>query len=162
MTKFDKILIPVDFSAHSSLAVRLGADLASRYGGAITLLHVHDPLPYALPDNYQLFSPEQRRRLVEEIQKSLSAAQRRAETAGATSVQTKLLEGSPASEIVRFAGASGFDLIVMGTHGRRGLEHALLGSIAERVVRAAPCPVLTVRAPEERLGPGEGVWPTPR
>jgi nucleotide-binding universal stress UspA family protein len=160
MIAYEKILIPVDFSPHSTFAVRLGADLARRFHGSVTLLYVHDPLPYALPDEYELFSPEQRNRLQSLIQKALAAAQQRAETAGAPSVQSKMLEGNPASEIVRFAEEGGFDLIVMGTHGRRGMQHAVLGSVAERVVRAAACPVLTARPPEELLSRGEGVWPT--
>ena len=57
-----------------------------------------------------------------------------------------MLQGIASSEIVRFAGESGHDLIVMGTHGRTGIKHALLGSVAEKVVREAPCPVLTLRA----------------
>lgn len=160
MTLFKKILVPVDFSPHSTFAVRLGADLARRSSGAVTLLHVFDPLPYALPGDYEVFEPEQRQRLDSQIHRSLAAAQRRAETAGAPRVTTQLREGSPAAEIVELAAAGQFDLIVMGTHGRRGLQHAILGSIAERVVRLAPCPVLTARAPEEMVSPGDEVWPS--
>lgn len=157
---FKRILVPVDFSPHSTFAVRLGADLARRHSGAITLLHVFDPLPYALPGDVDALLPDQRQRLDSQTQKSLAAAQRRAETAGAPRVQRQLLEGNPAEEIVRFASEGQFDLIVMGTHGRRGLQHALLGSIAERVVRLAPCPVLTARAPEEMVSAGDEVWPS--
>ena len=62
-------------------------------------------------------------------------------------MDTELLHGFAVSEILNYAQQCKFDLIVMGTHGRRGLSHAFLGSVAERVVRSAPCPVLTVRAP---------------
>ena len=160
MSMFRKILVPVDFSPHSTFAVRLAADLARRGSGAVTLLHVFDPLPYALPGDHDAFSTDQRQRLDRQIQKSLAAAQRRAETAGAPRVQRQLLEGNPAVEIVRFASEGQFDLIVMGTHGRRGLQHALLGSVAERVVQLAACPVLTSRAPEEMVSGGDEVWPS--
>ena len=93
-----------------------------------------------------------------EIERELSALRVRAETAGASAVQTLVAEGSPAEEIARCAERGGFDLIVIGTHGRRGVQRVLIGSVAERVVRLAPCPVLTVRVPEEELKK-EKVWP---
>jgi nucleotide-binding universal stress UspA family protein len=119
---------------------------------------VLDPLPYVLPESAELFSPEQRTRLESEIQKALAALRLRAETAGADHVETALREGHPPAVIARFAEEGGFDLMVMGTHGRRGLSHAVLGSVVERVMRIAPCPVLTVRAPNEKLTPDEEVW----
>ncbi|MEY4543989.1 MAG: hypothetical protein RL685_184 [Pseudomonadota bacterium] len=161
MSTFEKILIPVDFSAHSSFAVKLGADLARRFAAPVTLLHVFDPLPYALPVEYEVLTPQQSEQLQAEIQKALAALRLRAETAGAARVETQVLQGNPVSEIARFASAGGFDLIVMGTHGRRGIKHALLGSVAERVVRIAHCPVLTARAPLELTNPAEGIWPSP-
>src|SRR5688572_15732912 len=126
MQAFKKILVPVDFSPHSSFAVRQGADLARRSSAALVLLHVLDPLPYALPAYGEVFSPEQRAQLAVEIQRSLAALRLRAQTAGAPSVESAVREGHPPLEIVRFAEAGGFDLIVMGTHGRRGLAHAVL------------------------------------
>lgn len=160
MSLFKKILIPVDFSVHSSFAVKLGADLARRFTASVTVLHVFDPLPYALPVEYEVLSPQQSQQLQAEIQKSLAALRLRAETAGAAHVETQVLRGSPVTEIARFAADGGFDLIVMGTHGRRGVKHAVLGSVAERVVRVAPCPVLTARAPQELSSPAEGIWPS--
>jgi nucleotide-binding universal stress UspA family protein len=74
---------------------------------------------------------------------------------GAQSVAHEVLTGPAASEIVEFARARGMDLIVMGTHGRRGLSHLLMGSVAERVLRTAPCPVLTVKV-EEQTGHAAG------
>jgi nucleotide-binding universal stress UspA family protein len=76
----------------------------------------------------------------------LGQARESALAAGADTVDTRLLEGFAASATVDFAGAGSFDLIVMGTHGRKGIQHFLLGSVAERVVQTAPCAVLTVRA----------------
>jgi len=158
---FKQILIPVDFSEQSTAALRLGADMAGRFRAAVTVLHVYDPLPFAVSPEYEQYSPEQRKRLAMELEKALSAAKQRAHTAGAMDVQTKLLEGNPPAAIAEFAAAGHFDLIVMGTHGRRGLEHALLGSVAERVVRTAPCPVLAVR-PEGTASEAAKIWPPAR
>lgn len=149
MALFKQILVPLDLSASASAAVQLAADLAGRLQGSLTLLHVYDPLPYALPADYELYTPDQRGRLMAEIEKALAAAKRAAQTAGALEVQTKCIAGNPPEQIAEFARAGHFDLIVMSTHGRRGIQHALLGSVAERVVRTAPCAVLTVRSPEE-------------
>ena len=80
-----------------------------------------------------------------EYGKALAAEKKIAETAGAQRVDTHQLQGIAADEIVEFAKKGAFDLIVIGTHGRTGIQHALIGSIAERVVRRAPCPVLTVK-----------------
>ncbi|HEU4581401.1 MAG TPA: universal stress protein [Polyangiaceae bacterium] len=158
MSIFQKILVPVDFSVHSSFALRTAADLARRFNGSITILHVHDPLPYALPGDLQPISKEQHGQLRAEIEKELAALRVRAETGGASSVETLVTEGPPAEEIVRCAERGAFDLIVIGTHGRRGFQRMLLGSVAERVTRLAACPVLSIRAPEEELGK-EKLWP---
>ncbi|HWM86759.1 MAG TPA: universal stress protein, partial [Kofleriaceae bacterium] len=72
-------------------------------------------------------------------------------TEGLREVGTNISQGVPFAEVVREAREGGFDLIVMGTHGRTGLRHALIGSVAEKVVRKAPCPVLTVRPPGQEF-----------
>ena len=148
MANFKKILVPVDFSAHSAEAVRMAADLAQQYDGSITLVHVHDPLPYALPPEYDMYTPEQETRLIAEFEKRLAVTRRAAEGAGAQRVETRLLSGLPSAAIVEAARSGQFDLIVMGTRGRTGIKHALLGSVAERVLRNAHCPVLTAKATE--------------
>lgn len=158
MSLFQKILVPVDFSPYSSFALRSAADLARRFSGSVTILHVQDALPSALPGDLQPITKEQEHQLRAAIDKELAALRVRAETAGASGVQTLVAEGHPADVIVRCAERGGFDLIVLGTHGRRGFQRMLLGSVAERVVRQAPCPVLTVRAPEEELKK-EKLWP---
>jgi nucleotide-binding universal stress UspA family protein len=158
MSIFQKILVPVDFSPYSTFALRSAADIACRFSGSVTILHVHDPMPYAFPGDLQPFSQEQQGQLRAEIEKELAALRVRAETGGASSVETLVVEGSPADEISRCAERGAFDLIVIGTHGRRGVQRMLLGSVAERVARLAQCPVLTVRAPEEELKK-EKVWP---
>jgi nucleotide-binding universal stress UspA family protein len=159
MPTFKNILIPIDFSRLSIEAVRIGSSLAQHFEGSVTLVHVFDPLPYALRADYELFTAEQHRRLTSELEKSLTTARLRADTAGAPAVETQLLEGDVRKGLTEFARAGHFDLIVIGTHGRRGLEQGLLGSIAEHLVRNAPCPVLTVRVPEGESDRAAVIWP---
>lgn len=144
--QFEKILVPVDFAEHSAEAVRRAADLAQHYSASLTLVYVYEPADYALPEGYVLYTPEQIGRMTQEFEQRLAATQREVQSVGVGRVTTKLLTGSAATEIVDFARDGGFDLIVMGTHGRKGLTHFLMGSVAERVVRLAPCPVMTVKA----------------
>lgn len=145
MKPFGRILVPVDFSAYSAEATRVATDLARRYDATLTLMHVYDPLAYALPDGFTPFPPLQHERLFEALQDQLAGAKAHALEAGAPRVATKLLQGSVAAQISEFAERGEFDLVVMGTHGRTGVKHLVLGSIAESVVRTAPCPVLSVK-----------------
>lgn len=144
---FQKLLAPVDFSAHSVEATRVAADLARRFDASLTLIHVNDPMTYALPDGFVMVPPTAIEKLYQALNSQLDGARRQALEAGAPRVETKLLDGFVAGEIVQFAERGAFDLIVMGTHGRTGMTHLVLGSIAERVVRLSPCPVLTVKKP---------------
>lgn len=146
MKSFEKILVPVDFAAHSAEAVRTACDVALHYSASITLAHVHEPVDYALPEGYVLYTPEQLIRLNAEFESRLRGAQLDVEALGVSQVDSKLLSGSAAVEIVELARGGNFDLIVMGTHGRTGIRHVLMGSVAERVLRTAPCAVLTVKA----------------
>jgi glycine betaine transporter len=149
MKAYEKILVPVDFAPHSAEAVRRAVDLAQRYGAALTLIYVYEPLDYALPEGYALYTPEQVGRLMEEFRERLRAVVRDVEALGVGPVESHVLNGAAAVEIVHFAQEHDFDLIVMGTHGRTGLSHLLMGSVAERVLRTAHCPVLTVKASPE-------------
>ena len=149
MNTFSKIVVPVDFSTHADEAIRTAADLSGRYDASVTLVHVYEPIAYTLPEGYVLCSPQQLADLLTELDRLLASAKRDAEAAGARRVETQQLQGVTASEIVEFAKTHGIDLIVMGTHGRTGIRHAMLGSVAERVLRRAPCPVLTVKGPAE-------------
>ena len=152
MKAFEKILVPVDFSPHSAEATRYAADLSGRYKAPLTLAHVYQPVAYALPDGFVLYTMAQLTSMFAEFQKLLDTSKSEAQAAGALRVETKMLEGVASAEIVAFAKDGRFDLIVIGTHGRTGIKHALMGSVAEKVVRKAPCAVLTVRLPEQ---PGE-------
>jgi nucleotide-binding universal stress UspA family protein len=146
MQPFAKILVPVDFSEHSAEALRTAVALGRSYGAALTLVHVFDPAAYAVPQEFALFTPMQLERLTREFEDQLAATKSEALKLGAARVETRLLSGTPAFRIADFAKDAGADLIVMGTHGRTGVRHLFLGSVAERVVRAAPCAVLTVKA----------------
>ena len=145
MKPFQKILVATDFSPHSALALQLAADVSRRYDASVTLLYVYEPIAYALPEGYQLFTEPQLDELFLAFRKQLAEQKQAALAAGALRVETQLSTGSAASEICALAETGSFDLIVLGTHGRKGLSHVVLGSVAERVLRTAPCPVLTVR-----------------
>ncbi|MCC6749963.1 MAG: universal stress protein [Deltaproteobacteria bacterium] len=149
MKPIRKILLPTDFSPPSSEALTYAADLCQRYGAELTIVHIYQPVAYALPEGFVLYSAERFAQMLGEWGKWLDEAKSEAERLGVAQVQASLQQGTPFVEIVRLARAGDFDLIVMGTHGRGGVRHALLGSVTEKVVRKAPCPVLTVRTSEQ-------------
>lgn len=146
-----RILVPIDFSAHSDRALRYATTLADRFNATVEVLHVvEDPFvsgawsPEAVAPNI----PELLADLVAAARGKLDDLRAAAIEKGVrlkTTVLTTVVSGRPADTIADYARTERFDLIVMGTHGRTGLTHALLGSVAERVVRTAPCPVMTVR-----------------
>lgn len=140
-----RILVPVDFSAHSDRAIRYAATLAGKVGASVELLHVVEDFAYgAFSEVYVPNLPA----MVEEMINDASARLARLKAGmfpHGADIEIAVFAGRPAATIVERAEAGGFDLIVMGTHGRTGLSHMLMGSVAERVVRVSPCPVLTVR-----------------
>lgn len=146
MKPFKKILVPVDFSVDSDAAVLAAVDLARRTDGAITLAHVFQPVSFPLPDGYMLFTPTQMSEMITLCGQRLAHIKTEALASGAPRVNTEQLLGIAATEIVAYATKHDCDLVVMGTRGRTGIAHALMGSVSERVVRSAPCPVLTVRS----------------
>src|SRR5688572_9991383 len=143
MTLFKKILLPTDFSDHAHEALSYATQLAQLHAAPLCLVHAYDLVPYALPEG-PLMDDVQMRELQSALEKQLEKQKQQALAAGASQVTAQLLQGSAASEIVRVASEQSFDLIVMGTHGRTGLGHLLLGSVTEKVVRRAPCAVLTI------------------
>ena len=143
MTAFTKILVPVDFSQCSSHATREAVELAGRYDATLYLVHVYEPPAHWMPTD-MFPAPALIEQLVKGHSEKLEVAKKEVEAAGARKVEAQLLRGVAASEIIEQAERIAADLIVMGTHGRTGLEHALVGSVAEAVVRKAPCPVLVV------------------
>jgi universal stress protein A len=145
MKPYTKILVPTDFSEHAAVALETAIDVAARYGASITLVNVFEPVVYSFPEASGFYANLNLPDAIEDISKALEKDKQTAIAAGAKNVTTSQLHGHPPSEITDFAKSGGFDLIVMGTHGRRGLSHLMIGSVAERVVRVAPCAVLTVR-----------------
>jgi nucleotide-binding universal stress UspA family protein len=142
-----RILVPVDFSAHSEKAVRYATTLANRFSARVSLLHVvEDPFVTGAwqAEAFVPNMPELLNDLTKAAQAHIGELKGRLAAQG-FAVETAVITGEPSRSIVEQAMAGAFDLIVMGTHGRTGLSHAFLGSIAERVVQKAPCAVLTVR-----------------
>lgn len=143
---FKSILVPTDFSEHSKHAAHTAIELAKRFEARLCFLHVYQSVAYILPEGYMAYSAPRLGDILKELDKLVTAEKSAALEAGIAQAEGELVEGVPATEIVRFAGEKDCNLIVIGTHGRTGIKHALLGSIAEKVVRTAECPVLTVRA----------------
>lgn len=143
MTERKTLLCPVDFSGASEGAVRYAVDLATRLDADVELLHVYQLPTYALPDGAILARPQFVADLTTDLQKQLDGMVHRY-SGHDVKVTGVLSEGAPFAEINRVANEHGAYMIVMGTHGRTGLKHLLIGSVAERVVRTAEVPVLTV------------------
>ena len=145
MSGIARILVPTDFSPASDLALQYAIDLADRLRCRIDLLHVVDDLtiPTVYPGS-DVEIPALREQLMSEASAQLTRVLERCVAAGVTS-SAQVLVGTPARVIAETADSGGTDLIVMATHGRGAIAHLLVGSVAERVVRIAPCPVLTVR-----------------
>ncbi len=143
-----RILVPIDFSVCSLAALEHALAMAGRFGSSVDVLHVWS-LPrtlgpsdaVALPghrhETVAAFAGSQRSQLLDELMVDVAGR--------GVEVRSRVDCGDPSAEIIRIAEADGYDLIVMGTHGRSGLSHLLRGSVAEQVIRRAPCPVLTIR-----------------
>jgi nucleotide-binding universal stress UspA family protein len=145
---FSRILVPIDFSRCAEAAWGLAERLAMTTGAELILLHVltetplYSEMPWTMGHVKEVYAAA--RKWVEE---ALEAWVARARASG-LSARAVLREGVPYREVIALAVAERADLVVIGTHGRGGIDRALLGSVADRLVRSAPCPVLTVREPE--------------
>jgi nucleotide-binding universal stress UspA family protein len=140
MLPIRRILHPTDFSERSQAAFQTACALARDYSAPLVVLHVSTPL-VAYGDGMFSVPPAN---FTEELRAKLQKVR---PNDPRVLVEHRLIEGDPPTEILRTARESGCDLIVMGTHGWTGLSRLLMGSIAEQVVRRAPCPVLTVKTP---------------
>jgi nucleotide-binding universal stress UspA family protein len=148
MREVKKVLVPTDFSEPSAKALAYGKELARLFKSELHVLHVIEGLVDSFPvagyvASLPEFSSGLERHAKRELAELLSETERQ-ELRAVLATRT----GSPSKEIGRYAEEQAADLIVMGTHGRGMMAHLLLGSVAERVVRTAPCPVLTVRERE--------------
>jgi nucleotide-binding universal stress UspA family protein len=150
MIALKRILVPTDFSDCSDAALKYGRALCQAFDAKLHLLHVIQD-PYTQPWAAEAFPAplgEMLEQWQEQARQRLATLLPEADRAGAT---IATVVGSPFYEIVRYATEQQIDLIVLGTHGRGPLSHMLLGSVTEKVVRKAPCPVLTVRHPQHEF-----------
>jgi nucleotide-binding universal stress UspA family protein len=144
MVSYDRIVTAVDFSEHARKALDAAAELARKFDSELHLVHAFElpfpvltPYEVALPENFVGDARAAARRELDELEKELSAA--------GVKVTVHLREGPPDAAIDELAQEINADLIVIGTRGNSGLKHVLLGSVAERTLRHAPCPVLTIK-----------------
>lgn len=153
MIAIKKILVATDFGPASDTALSYGRELARQFGARLHVMHVMETVAMTaateygfagLPVEYQAELEQAAHQRTEDL---LTDEDRRELHATAVTVR----HGAPAAAIVEYAAANAIDLIVLGTHGRGPLGHLLMGSVAERVVRMAPCPVLAVRHPEHEF-----------
>ncbi len=141
MLPIHTILHPTDFSKESEFAFQLACSLARDYGADLYVLHVVTPAVVIYGEGVLPVAPEN---YTEELREKLNRLHAPDDS---VHVLHRLVEGQPVDEILHLAKEIGCDLIIMGTHGRSGLGRMLMGSVAEKMVRTAPCPVVTVRAP---------------
>ncbi len=139
------ILVPVDFEEASLRAIEIAREMAGKMGAEVVLVHVYQLPVYTYPGLEPALLPGFHGEVSAAAARALDALSSR--LGGLRSV---LREGDPATEVLTVADELRAAMIVMGTHGRRGIAHLFLGSVAEKVIRKAPVPVLTVRAPEEK------------
>ncbi len=147
MKEVRNILVPVDFSDHSAAALDLATQIARHFDAKIWLLHCY-PIYSSGVSPYSVVTPARYYRDIRsEAERRLRQSQEKIETEG-IEAECSVTPTDPDVSIAQQAVDLGADLIVMGTRGLTGFKHAMLGSVAERTVRLAPCPVLTVRAEE--------------
>jgi nucleotide-binding universal stress UspA family protein len=144
------LLAPTDFSECSKDAVSYALELAQKFGAKLSLLHVVEPPPYSIEGPVPStvggnLLHDLERQATAELAQVLPQAQ-----VAEIEVTRYVVIGSPFRKIIETTEAEEVDLIVMATHGRTGLSHLVMGSVAERVVRTAPCPVLTIRPSAEK------------
>jgi nucleotide-binding universal stress UspA family protein len=155
MIKLKKVLVPTDFSESARHAFTYGVSFAREYGAELVLLHVVENLTVGYASD--LF-PVPMAEVFQEIsgyaKTELAKLGAQARDKGIV-VQEQVVMGKPSAEIIRFAHENAVDMIVLGTHGKGMLDQALFGSTTERVVRRAPCPVLTVRLAEHEFVEGD-------
>ena len=147
MINIKNVLCPVDYSMYSEKALHYAIEFAEKYQAKLYLMHVLDIRVYDINDpdlyNINIVDKETIEKLQARLLKCVSE-----ETKGKIPVEAIVIQGVPFTEIIKAARDYKIDMIVIGTHGRTGLSHAIMGSVAEKVVRKSPCPVLTVRHPE--------------
>jgi nucleotide-binding universal stress UspA family protein len=148
MIAFKEIVVPTDFSEHSLRAIDYGVDIGEKFSSHITLVYVIEPLLQAADLTWTTVDFEE----LNKAHRESAEKQLKQIVAGripkGTPCDSTILFGKPFVEILKYAEEENADLIVMATHGRGAISHILMGSTAEKVVRKAPCPVLTVKHPK--------------
>lgn len=154
MIEIKRLLAATDFSAHSEEAVRYACGLAERLGAELHLVHVLSEITPSVPD--PLLMPVIPPQFYQDTEKRARSTLQTLIQPGwgkPAGVSFAVRWGSPVDAIVDYAREQSIDLVVIATHGRTGLSHVLLGSVAERIVREAPCPVLTIRNSHRAAAP---------
>jgi nucleotide-binding universal stress UspA family protein len=148
MIDIKRILVGTDFSARALLALRYGAEFAKVFQAELLLCHILEPTDFiaTLPPVGESYIPANLPQMQE--QQAKTQCEKLIADLQIPNARIILVHGTPFAELVRTARTENADLLILGTHGRGAIAHLLLGSVAERVVRAAPCPVLTVREGE--------------
>lgn len=156
-TTIKKVLVPIDFSDYSKSALKYAVNFAKSFNADIILIYVVEPIIY--PPDFSMgqiampsINTEWDDRAKDELQKLAKS-----EIADIANVKTVIKTGKPFVEIIETAKEENIDLIIIATHGHSGVEHILFGSTAEKVVRKAPCPVLTLREPIKGFDYKEGI-----
>jgi nucleotide-binding universal stress UspA family protein len=147
------VLVATDFSESSDAALLYGREFAARFGATLHVLHAAPYLSYAMlgAENYTPAIDDLQVQVEETARKRLDELLIDSDKSGPAAVAAVVRGAVPAVTIIEYAKAHEVDLIVIGTHGRGPIAHFFMGSVAERVVRTAPCPVLTVRHPEHEF-----------
>lgn len=153
MITLKHILVATDFSEPSDAAVTYGRALARNFNATLHVVHVIGNLSSIVygAEAYAVGWPELQQEVEDAARKQLADRLVDSDAPPLPTLRVVLTSDAPAAAIVDYAGREHIDLIVTGTHGRGGVAHLLMGSVAERVVRTAPCPVLTVRHPEHEF-----------
>jgi universal stress protein A len=160
MHEIRRILVPTDFSDRSVAAVSYALFVAERFSAKVELLHVWEPSPYVTPSEVIMIATseghdELAERMKRELSETMDEFITRSTAGSDCDIKGHVEAGYPSHSIIKWLESGDYDLVVLGTHGRTGLPHLLMGSVAERIVRLAPVPVLTVRTGGPDAEPGE-------
>ena len=147
--RLKRVLVPVDFSETSHKALQYAVKFAEQFGAVLELVHVIEPILYPVELGYMALAQEDEQRRLQQVTDKLEDLARSLHLVPRP--ESRVLTGAPWRELVEEAKTKRVDLIIIATHGYTGFKHVLLGSVAERVVRHAPCPVLVVREAEDEF-----------
>ena len=151
MIRIKNILVPTDLSEYSRYALPYAVEFARSYDATLHMVHIIEPLWGASHALYAEFPGPVGDNLESLKASNAQSLEELAAEVKEVPVQTQVLVGPPHVQIVRYGRDKAIDLIVLATHGRTGLSHVLIGSVAEKVVQMAPCPVLTIKHPEHEF-----------